>query len=186
VVVILQLIAGDADFRTKDTLWDFKVSKNEPTKDHTLQLIVYYLLGMHSYECDFSDIKKIGIFNPRKNIVYEYEIENISKETIKEIEDDVIGYNVKINNNQNNYNKLTVTDIMKIMECSRHIVMKYYSEYNLPLKKEKNKYVIDENEFYDWLEEMERLKEEQDRNIIIIIGVFIIITLLMFLLITNY
>lgn len=169
--------AGDADFITNDTLWDFKVSKGNLTKDYTLQLIIYYLLGVHSYSCDFSNIKKLGIFNPRKNIVYQYEIKNISKEIIKEIETEVIGYGSPKKQNINS-NILTISDIMSQMGCSRHMVMKYYSEYNLPLRKEKNKYVINREEFYIWLEEMQRLKEEQERQQQIIAAISIIIALI--------
>lgn len=169
--------AGDADFITNDTLWDFKVSKSNPTKDYTLQLIIYYLLGVHSYSCDFSNIKKIGIFNPRKNIVYQYEIKNISKEVIKEIETEVIGYGLPKQENMNN-DILTVNDIMVQMRCSRHMVMKYYSKYDLPLRKEKNKYIIDRENFYIWLEEMKRLKEEQEKHQRILAIIMIIISLL--------
>ena len=169
--------SGDADFITNDTLWDFKVSKGNLTKDYTLQLIIYYLLGVHSYSCDFSNIKKLGIFNPRKNIVYQYEIKNISKEIIKEIETEVIGYGSPKKQNINS-NILTISDIMSQMGCSRHMVMKYYSEYNLPLRKEKNKYVINREEFYIWLEEMQRLKEEQERQQQIIAAISIIIALI--------
>ena len=33
--------AGDGDFMTANTLWDFKVSKYRPSKEHTLQLLMY-------------------------------------------------------------------------------------------------------------------------------------------------
>lgn len=120
--------AGDADFATQDTLWDFKVSKSAPTKDHTLQLIIYYLLGMHSYECDFNNIDKIGIFNPRKNIIYRYEIKNIQSEIIKEIETVVIGYeknhSVTLNKSMNN-NNLIINDILKYLNIPKleHIII---------------------------------------------------------------
>ena len=39
---------GDGDFVTVDTLWDFKVSANPPTKDHTLQLLIYWLMARRS------------------------------------------------------------------------------------------------------------------------------------------
>lgn len=83
---------GDGDFLTEDTLWDFKVSKSEPKKEHTLQLIMYYLMGTHSKQPEFENIKKIGIFNPRLNIAYTYELSKIDSHIIKEIEKEVIGY----------------------------------------------------------------------------------------------
>ena len=40
--------SGDGDFLTYDTLWDFKVSKQEPKSDHTLQILMYYIMGKHT------------------------------------------------------------------------------------------------------------------------------------------
>lgn len=39
---------GDGDYLTADTLWDFKVSKSKPTNKHTLQLLMYWIMGQHS------------------------------------------------------------------------------------------------------------------------------------------
>lgn len=84
--------AGDGDFLTVDTLWDFKVSKKNPTSSHTLQLLVYYIMGIHSSHKEFTFIKKLGIFNPRMNCVYLKNISDISKEVIDEVSKKVIGY----------------------------------------------------------------------------------------------
>lgn len=84
--------SGDGDFLTEDTLWDFKVSNNEPTKEHTLQLLMYYIMGKHSIEECFKGIHKIGIFNPRLNKVYQYDVSFLDKKVIEEIEFTVIGY----------------------------------------------------------------------------------------------
>ncbi|WP_242982962.1 hypothetical protein [Clostridium perfringens] len=66
---------GDGDFLTKSTLWDFKVSTKNPTNAHTLQLLMYYLMGINSTnEKYFKDVEKLGIFNPRLNSVYLLEI----------------------------------------------------------------------------------------------------------------
>lgn len=84
---------GDGDFLTESTLWDFKVSVRKPTTIHTLQLLMYYLMGMHSdNKKDFQTIKNLGIFNPRLNSVYLLEIEKISPEVIEEVSKNVIGY----------------------------------------------------------------------------------------------
>ena len=84
--------SGDGDFLTKDTLWDFKVSKNEPTKDNTLQLLMYYIMGKHSGNHIFDGIRKIGIYNPRLNKVYLYEMDKYPEKLYKEIEEDIICY----------------------------------------------------------------------------------------------
>ena len=86
------ITTGDGDFLTKDTLWDFKVSTNKPNKDHTLQLLIYYLMGRRSIHLEFQTIENLGIFNPRQNTIYQLPISKISDEVIKEVETDVIGY----------------------------------------------------------------------------------------------
>lgn len=85
--------SGDGDFLTESTLWDFKVSINAPKSAHTLQLLMYYLMGMKSTnKKDFKKIKNLGIFNPRLNHVYLLEINKISSEIIEEVSKNVIGY----------------------------------------------------------------------------------------------
>lgn len=84
--------SGDGDYLTKDTLWDFKVSKSEPTSKQTLQILMYWLMGQHSQMSIFKNITHIGLFNPRLNKVYRLAIESIPIEIIKEVETNVIGY----------------------------------------------------------------------------------------------
>ncbi len=86
------IASGDGDFITGDTLWDFKVSKNPPTNKHTLQLLVYWRMGLHSIHQEFKSIKYLGIYNPRLNTMYRIDVASISDETIEAVERDVIGY----------------------------------------------------------------------------------------------
>ena len=86
------ITTGDGDSLTKDTLWDFKVTTGKPNKDHTLQLLIYYLMGKRSIHLEFQTIEKLGIFNPRQNTIYQLPISEISDEVIKEVETVVIGY----------------------------------------------------------------------------------------------
>lgn len=86
------ITTGDGDFLTKDTLWDFKVTTSKPNKDHTSQLLIYYLMGRRSIYPEFQTIEKPGIFNPRQNTIYQLPISEISDQVIKEVETDVIGY----------------------------------------------------------------------------------------------
>lgn len=83
---------GDGDFTTSDTLWDFKVSKMPIKKEHTLQLLMYWRMGLHSVHPEFTDVTYLGIYNPRMNIVYRIATDEIPKEVIAEIETKVIGY----------------------------------------------------------------------------------------------
>lgn len=84
--------SGDGDFLTENTLWDFKVSNKGPTNAHTLQLLIYYLMGKHSIHKEFQNIKQLGVFNPRLNNVYLLAISNIPSSIINEVSKDVIGY----------------------------------------------------------------------------------------------
>lgn len=77
--------SGDADYLTEDTLWDMKVSKTEPNKDHTIQLIIYYILMKQSIKSQDYLIEKIGIFNPKKNISYVYDLRYLDPEVSKNI-----------------------------------------------------------------------------------------------------
>lgn len=83
---------GDGDFLTKDTLWDFKVSKYQPTSKHTLQLLMYWIMGQHSTKPEFKSIDKLGIFNPRLNTIYTLSISKIDSKVIQAVERDVICY----------------------------------------------------------------------------------------------
>lgn len=83
---------GEIDFITKDTLWDFKVSKKDLNSNQTLQLVMYWIMAKHSKQPIFNDIFKIGIFNPRLNVVYLFNMNNLSQNIIKKIETKVICY----------------------------------------------------------------------------------------------
>lgn len=83
---------GDGDFLTKDCLWDFKVSKSKPTTKNSLQILMYWIMGKHSGQETFKNISKMGIFNPRLNMVYLLDMHKLSDEMIRTVEREVIGY----------------------------------------------------------------------------------------------
>ena len=84
--------AGDGDFITDDTLWDFKVSKMPVKKEHTLQLLMYWRMGLHSIYSEFHSVKYLGIYNPRTNEVSRIAVTDISQDVIAEVESEIIGY----------------------------------------------------------------------------------------------
>lgn len=88
----LKIRNGDGDYLTEDTIWDMKVSTKPINIIWTLQVILYWILGKHSKQDCFKTINKIGIFNPRENVVYIAKISDIPTDIIKDIEDDVVGY----------------------------------------------------------------------------------------------
>ena len=201
--------SGDAGFITKDTLWDFKVSKNRVTSQQTLQLLMYYLMGKRSTNENFKQITKLGIFNPRLNTVFVKEINDIPADVIETVENEVIGYygnDVKIieeivstqraqveettmskAQQKKPDNVLTIADLMQVMQCSRHMVMKAYSEQGLPLKKVGSRYQITKEDFECWVYvQNKKIEEEQERRrktkstliIVFMVGIVIAIAIL--------
>lgn len=84
--------AGDGDFTTHDTLWDFKVSKYAPNILYTLQILIYWRMGLRSVHREFRDIKYLGIYNPRLNRVYRIQVSDIPEDVIDAVDTEVIGY----------------------------------------------------------------------------------------------
>ncbi len=89
------ITAGDGDFTTEDTLWDFKVSKNEPTINNTLQVAIYFIMAHHSTIQAYQNLTKIGLFNPRLNVAYLLDMSKVPDSIIREIESEVIRYRGK-------------------------------------------------------------------------------------------
>lgn len=81
---------GDGDYLTNDAVVDFKVSHKHPTTNYTLQVLVYYLLGLRSIFKEFKSMKRLALFNPRKNLEYSIDIKDIPQETITAVCSDVI------------------------------------------------------------------------------------------------
>ena len=86
--------SGDGDFLCKKGLWDFKVSQFEPGNSDYLQILLYYLLGVHSCKTKFKDIREIGLFNPMQNVSYEISVSELPDDTLRTVTHDVIGYRV--------------------------------------------------------------------------------------------
>ncbi|MFI3211348.1 MAG: DEAD/DEAH box helicase [Peptostreptococcaceae bacterium] len=76
---------GDADILTTNGLWDLKVISNNITSKHTFQLLLYYVLSLKKYK----NIKFIGIFNPKKNIEYVIDVNEISSGIIEAIKTEI-------------------------------------------------------------------------------------------------
>lgn len=84
--------SGDGDFLTKDGIWDYKVLSGPIKKEHTLQLLMYWIMGLHSIHPEYKDVRYLGIYNPRFNAVYKICVDDIPKETIEAVERDVLCY----------------------------------------------------------------------------------------------
>lgn len=87
-----QAMTGDGDFLTSDTLWDFKVSKYGLSSKHTLQLFMYWRMGLHSIHPEYKQVRYIGVYNPRSNTVYRLDVRVIPAVLVQYLEVVVIGY----------------------------------------------------------------------------------------------
>lgn len=150
--------SGDGDFLTADTLWDFKVSKNDITNKHTLQLLMYYIMGKHSIHEEFNHIKYLGIFNPRLNKVYTLDVNMIPEDIIKEVEDSVIGYNLDFvsqarvinDSNKDSLDILSLKDLAERYGVSTSTITKHFFDFGLPHYKKGNKYQINLKDLEKW------------------------------------
>ncbi len=86
--------SGDGDYLTKDGLWDFKVSLRKPGSAETLQILMYYILGMRSVHPEFGHIRTIGLFNPLRNQSYEIDLSEIPDDVFRAVSHDVLGLRV--------------------------------------------------------------------------------------------
>jgi len=83
---------GDGDYLTKDMIIDFKVSQRPFSHKWSLQLLMYYLLGIHSIHNEYKSIKYLCIFNPYKNISYIVDVNDIDDRTKYKVSHEVLGY----------------------------------------------------------------------------------------------
>ena len=83
---------GDGDFLTHDTLWDLKVLRSEINSKHTLQVLMYYIMGKRSIHPVFDTIDTLGFFNPRLAKVYTLKVCDIAPSIIEEVSIEIIGY----------------------------------------------------------------------------------------------
>lgn len=53
---------------------------------------MYWIMGQHSGKPEFKSVTKLGIFNPRLNLVYTLNIQDIPEEVVQTVESEVICY----------------------------------------------------------------------------------------------
>lgn len=78
---------------------------------------------------------------------------------------------------------ISMAEIMRTLSCSRYMVMKYYSEKDLPLVKINNKYFINKYDLIEWLERMEEERKIQQMTSLIIgiISIILIVIIMLFM-----
>ena len=185
--------SGDGDFLSNDTLWDFKVSKSAPTSKHSLQILMYYVMGLHSiHHAQYKNVSNLGIFNPRLNVAYICPINSISKETIAIIENEVLCYsvnkstfqekNLQNKTHSNQTNELSVADICSMTGIKKSALYADIHKGVLISYKKGNKYFVSQDDFVDYYK---RIKMRQKIQIGVAI-LFIILAIIIMLSMLNH
>lgn len=178
--------SGDGDFLTKDTLWDFKVSKSAPTTKHSLQVLMYYVMGLHSIYDHFKSITNLGFFNPRLNVVYICPISKIPAETIADIENNVICYGTSASINDASYsipstmpqsNMLSVADVCSMTGLNKKVIYADIRSGLLRANKIGNKYYVSKSDYIEY----KKRKEVQQSILVGVVIVIVIVFILTFL-----
>ncbi len=157
---------GDGDYLTKDTMWDFKVSVRNISTEHTLQILIYYIMGMHSIHPEFKNIKKLGFYNPRLNKIYTINVSDIPKETIEDVSVDVIGYegikhtrvkesisakgSTKSNKDSGDSEFFTLKDLAARLGVSSQKITKSFIPMGLPYEKVGKSYRFNKKSVLAW------------------------------------
>lgn len=136
------ITSGDYDLLTNDTIYDLKVSKNNITTIHSLQVLAYYYMSKEYNDDLFKNVNKIGFFNPRLNKSYIYDMENFKYEN--EIREKVLLYPITKGYSKfekyEEYKKLYPYTIEKYKYNYIFRVVECINNFNsLPLKERKKK-----------------------------------------------
>ena len=87
-----RVTSGDGDLLTADGLWDLKVSRWPPNPTYTLQLLVYWRLGLHSTHPEYLRVRRLGLYNARSDTMWSIPVARIGADAVRAVERDVIGY----------------------------------------------------------------------------------------------
>ncbi len=169
---------GDGDFLSKDTLWDLKVSKSAPTAKHSLQLLMYYVMGQHSVHEHFKSICNLGIFNPRLNTAYICPVSSISAETIAIIENDVLCYGISLPVNINT-DEYSVADICRVIGLKKSVVYNDIRLGKLKAYKKGNKYCITQAESLRYIEQIR--SQRKNAMITLIVGIVLLVLIMLYM-----
>lgn len=181
--------AGDGDFLSNDTLWDFKATKTAPTSINRLQLLMYYVMGLHSIHNEFKNIKYLGIFNPRMNIAYICPINRISNELITEIENTVICYgnqsssvkSTSLKSKEKIDYEYTIKDISDKTGRKKNLIYSDIRSGRLSAYKKGNKYYISQSDYLEYIHYLKKIKTLEIITIITMLSISIGIILYTFI-----
>lgn len=85
-----ETIYVDYDYLTEDSLIDMKVLNKKIPNKHTLQIILYWIIGMKSDNKHFSNVKHSKFYNPRLNVEYQFDLDDLTPQLLKPILEEVL------------------------------------------------------------------------------------------------
>ncbi len=180
--------SGDGDYLTADTLWDMKVSKNKPNAKQTLQILVYYLMGTRSTHSEFKTITKLGLFNPRLNTSYIFNVADIPQDIIQIVENEVIGYGTgapqvkkSASTSGNTSDMLTTQEVAAMAELSKSTILNYIHSGDLKAIKKGNRYLIKREDAESFIQDLEDTKGVGSLGVLVAILIPIILIATVFL-----
>lgn len=164
-----KITAGDADFVTANTLWDMKVSqRSRPSSKDTLQILIYYIMGMHSIHREmFAKLSYLAFYNPRMNVAYKYPISKINPDLIRLVEYDIICYGrsiaeIEVTNHEKMYARLVnnewlnTFEVCELLNQPKELVRWMARRKYISVKKRGRGYVYDPSELIKWCDESKR------------------------------
>ena len=83
-------IYGDYDYLTEDSLIDMKVLNKKVSNKHTLQIILYWIIGMKSNKKQFTNVKHLKFYKPRLNVEYQFDLYDLKPQLLKPILEEVL------------------------------------------------------------------------------------------------
>lgn len=91
---------GTCEFITGDTLWclhqNYAVdSKLHISRADKLRVLTHWRMGLRSIHPEFKEIKKLGVYNVRRHLIYVMDIDKVSDEVVTWIDNVVIGYEMQ-------------------------------------------------------------------------------------------
>ena len=144
--------SGDGDYLTKNMIIDFKVTQKSFSNKWSLQLLMYYILGIHSIHLEYKNVNKLCIFNPLENVSYIVNVSDISDKTKYLVSNKVIGYKMEFPEVYTKWESVNGTDNCVLQEFLNERVKSTYFDIT---KYDDGIHYISVNEYWSFLRQID-------------------------------
>ena len=86
------IVNAEGDIATADGLWGIRTSTEPLTPVDTLQMMIYWRLGLRSILDELHGIRALGFFNARTNTAYILPVQRIPADVVRRVDEEVIGF----------------------------------------------------------------------------------------------